>query len=49
MDHGLDSTDSGYRTAAGSSESGNELFCCMSSGEFHDQLSNYELRKDSVS
>lgn len=45
---GLDSTDSGYSTAAGFSESGNEPLFCMRSGEFRDQLSDYELHKDSA-
>jgi hypothetical protein len=44
--NGIDSTDSGQSTVAGCSECGNEFLCCMSSGEFHDQLSDYELSKD---
>jgi hypothetical protein len=48
VDHGLDSTDSGWSTIAGSSESFNEPLCCMNNGEFHDQLGDYELDKDSA-
>jgi hypothetical protein len=48
VDHGLDSADTERSTLGDSSERGNEPLCCMTSGEFLDQLSDYELCKDSA-